>query len=71
MENDETDLAHSQTQCALCDMAMKGSLVIMKVEAAAAAAGAAVFMGGVFSWRNRCDSVSGCAHFIGDMIWCV
>jgi hypothetical protein len=30
MENDETDLAHSQTQCALCDMAMKGSLVIME-----------------------------------------
>lgn len=30
MENDETDLTHSQTQCALCDTAMKGSLVIME-----------------------------------------
>jgi hypothetical protein len=30
MENDETNLTHSQTQCALCDMAMKGSLVIME-----------------------------------------
>lgn len=30
-----------------------------------AAAAAAVFMGGVFSWRNGCDSASGCVHFIG------